>query len=325
MKARYKELLDRAIAAMVAAIDVYNKPDFPYRAESFAILAINAWELLLKAKWLADNSNDIRTLYIYEPISRKNGTKGKLKRKKITRSGNPFTHSLDYLANRLAERKVLDQLARNNLQVLVELRDSTIHFYHNSPKFAECLQEIGAASLKNFSAAISDWFNRDLSEFNFYLMPLSFVSLHTHVDAIVLNKEEKRFLGYVQNLGPTEEDPTSPYSFAVNVEVRFVRSAAKDALAVRITNDPNAPEIRLTEEQVLDRYPWDYQRLTEKCRERYTDFKADNKYHEIRKAFEPNPDLVHVRLLDPDNPRTSRKRFFSPRIISEFDKHYVQR
>ena len=29
MKARYRELLDRAIAAMVAAIDVYNKPDFP--------------------------------------------------------------------------------------------------------------------------------------------------------------------------------------------------------------------------------------------------------------------------------------------------------
>lgn len=324
MKARYKELLDRAVAAMVAAIDVYNKPDFPYRAESFAILAINAWELLLKAKWLADNSNDIRTLYIYEPILLKNGVKGKLKRIKTTRSGNPFTHSLDYIANRLVEEKVLDKLARNNLQVLVELRDSTIHFYHSSPKFAECLQEIGAATVKNFSAAISDWFHRDLSEFNFYLMPLSFIPLHTRIEAIVLNKEEKRFLGYVQSLGPTDEDPTSPYSFAVNVEVRFVRSAAKDALAVRFTNDPNAPAIRFTEEQVLDRYPWDYQRLTEKCRERYSDFKADGKYHAIRKAIESNPEFVHVRLLDPDNPRTSRKRFFSPRIITEFDKYYIR-
>lgn len=325
MKARYKELLDRAVAAMVAAIDVYNKPDFPYRAESFAILAINAWELLLKAKWLADNSNNIHTLYIYEQIPLKNGGKGKRKRIKTTRSGNPFTHSLDYLANRLAEKKVLDELARKNLQVLTELRDSTIHFYHNSPKFAECLQEIGAATLKNFSSAISDWFNRDLSEFNFYLMPLSFVPLHTHIEAIVLNKEETRFLGYVHGLGPTEEDPTSPYSFAVNVEVRFVRSAAKDALAVRVTNDPNAPAIRITEEQVLDRYPWDYQHLTEKCRERYSGFKADSKYHKIRKEIESNPDFVHVRLLDPDNPRTSKKRFFSPRILTEFDKCYVRR
>jgi hypothetical protein len=47
-----KKLLDQAIAAMIAAIEVYNKPDFKYRDESFAILAINAWELLIKARWL---------------------------------------------------------------------------------------------------------------------------------------------------------------------------------------------------------------------------------------------------------------------------------
>lgn len=51
MKARSKELLDRAVAATVAAIEIYNKPDFLYREESFAVMAINGWELLLKAKW----------------------------------------------------------------------------------------------------------------------------------------------------------------------------------------------------------------------------------------------------------------------------------
>lgn len=66
MKARSKELLDRAIAAMVAAIDVYNKLDFRYRAESFTILALNAWELLLKAKWLAMNRNRLSSLYVRE-------------------------------------------------------------------------------------------------------------------------------------------------------------------------------------------------------------------------------------------------------------------
>ena len=39
-----------AIAATVGAIEIYNKPDFPYRSETFCILAINGWELLLKAK-----------------------------------------------------------------------------------------------------------------------------------------------------------------------------------------------------------------------------------------------------------------------------------
>ena len=55
MKARKIELLDRSIAAMLSAIEIYNKPDFAYREETFAILAINGWELLLKAKWLDDN------------------------------------------------------------------------------------------------------------------------------------------------------------------------------------------------------------------------------------------------------------------------------
>ncbi len=50
MKSRSKELVDRAIAATVSAIEIYNKPDFRYRAETFCILAINGWELLFKAK-----------------------------------------------------------------------------------------------------------------------------------------------------------------------------------------------------------------------------------------------------------------------------------
>ena len=31
MKSRSKELLDRSLAATVASIEIYNKPDFPYR------------------------------------------------------------------------------------------------------------------------------------------------------------------------------------------------------------------------------------------------------------------------------------------------------
>jgi hypothetical protein len=60
MKARSKQLVDRAIAATVAAIEIYNKPDFQYRNETFAVLAVNGWELLFKAKWPVDHNNDIR-------------------------------------------------------------------------------------------------------------------------------------------------------------------------------------------------------------------------------------------------------------------------
>ena len=324
MKARSKELLDRAIAATIAAIEIYNKPAFHYREEAFAVLAINGWELLLKAKWLTDQGNDLAALYIREPSKGRAANKGKRPRIKRTRSGNPFTHSLDFLAKKLVESGTLDANAWKNLEALLDLRDSAIHFYNRSPVFAQRLQEIGAASVKNFAAAAADWFKRDLSEFNFYLMPLSFVRLPTRAEAVVLNPEEKNFLTFVETLETKQDDPSARYSVSVNIEIRFTRSKAKDALGVQVTNNPNAPEVRLTEEQVREKYPWDYDRLTSECRKRYAGFKSDQKYHDCRKKLAGDKRFSHVRELDPGNPRSAKKPFFNANILAEFDKIYTK-
>ncbi|BCX11793.1 MAG: hypothetical protein KatS3mg067_0731 [Thermosynechococcus sp.] len=319
MKARSRELLNRAIAAMVAAIDVYNKPDFRYRAESFTILALNAWELLLKAKWLAMNRNRLSSLYVRQ------GGGSKRPRYKRTRSGSPFTHSADYLAKKLTEQKVLDEACRKNLEALAELRDTVVHFYHNSPELAERVQEIGMATVKNFAAAVQDWFKENLSRFNFYLMPLSFVAPPRTAEAVELNKEEKDFLRYVNRLDSGDSDPNGKYSVTINIELRFVRSKSVSANPVRVTNDPNAPALRLTDEQIRERYPWDYRRLTEECKQRYANFKVDKKYHQLRKSWESDQRFAHVRHLDPQKPESPKKIFYSQAILSEFDKQYEPR
>jgi len=59
-------LLKNAEAALISAIEIYNKPTFAYREETFAILALNAWELLLKAKLLEARKNKPSCLYIYQ-------------------------------------------------------------------------------------------------------------------------------------------------------------------------------------------------------------------------------------------------------------------
>jgi hypothetical protein len=325
MKARSKELLGRAIAATVASIEIYNKPDFLYREEAFAVLAINGWELLLKAKWLSDHNNNIRSLYVHEPMALKNGKRGKKLCIKLTRSQNPFTHSLDYLGAKLVEQGKLDEKAWKNLQALLEIRDSAIHFYNRAGNFALRLQEIGTATLKNFVAACRLWFNRDLSEFNFYLMPLSFVSLPQSRDALVLNAEEKNFVNFVDQLEGNETEGDSEFSVSVNIEVRFTRSKAKDALGVRVTNELTAPAVRLTDEQIRERYPWDYRTLCAKCRERYKDFKEDKKYHSLRKPLANDKRFGAIRFLDPGNPKSQKKAFFNPNILAEFDKHYTKR
>jgi len=325
MKSRSKELLDRAVAATVAAIEIYNKPDFLYREEAFAVLAINGWELLLKAKWLADHGNKVSSLYVTEPRTKKDGTKSKKRQIKKTRSDNPFTHSLDVLAKSLVESKAFDANAWANIKALLEMRDSSIHFYNRSGAFPVRLQEIGAASLKNFVAATKAWFGRDMSEFNFYLMPLSFIALPQQADAVVLNHEERKFLAFVDSLEPANEDADSPYSVTVNIDIKFTRSKAKDALGVQVTNNPDAPEVRITEQQIRDQYPWDYDRLTDECRKRYKDFKAAQKYHDVRKRLLKDKRFGDIRFLDPGNAKSARKPFFNPNILVELDKHYTKK
>lgn len=325
MKARSKELLDKAIAATVAAIEVYNKPDFLYREESFSVLAVNGWELLFKAKWLANQGNNVRSLYVLEPITLKDGIKGKRKIVKLTRSGNPLTHSISFLAKKLVETGELDDVVWRNLQALIEMRDTSVHFYNHGSAFSIRLQEIGAASLRNFVALVVQWFERDLSEFNFYLMPLAFVAPPANVKALVLNREEKKFLSFVDTLEDSAGLGDERFSVSVNVEVKYTRSKAKDALRFRFSRDSEAIEVQLTEEQFRNRYPLDYKELTQKCRERFADFKLDKKYHRLRKEMREDHRFGFCRQLDPGNPKSAKTWFFSYAILNEFAKHYQEK
>ncbi|WP_373874268.1 DUF3644 domain-containing protein [Aeromonas caviae] len=35
-------MLEKSVAAMLSAIEIYNKPDFRYREETFSVLCINS-------------------------------------------------------------------------------------------------------------------------------------------------------------------------------------------------------------------------------------------------------------------------------------------
>ena len=92
MKSKTQELLDKSIAAMVSAIEIYNKPNFLYRGETFSILAINSWELLLKAKMLHENNNRASSLYVFQEVKKKNGQKSK--RKTVKRRVKPHRYTM---------------------------------------------------------------------------------------------------------------------------------------------------------------------------------------------------------------------------------------
>jgi len=89
-RSRSHELLSKSVSAMLSAIEAYNKPDHKYREETFSILALNAWELLLKSKLLYEKGNKLSNLYIYESKKLRDGSQSHRKYIKRNRSGNPL-------------------------------------------------------------------------------------------------------------------------------------------------------------------------------------------------------------------------------------------
>ena len=129
---RYKSFVDKSVSAALSAVEVYNKPDFKYREETFAILMINAWELLLKAKILASNNNRLNAIYVMEPKVGKKGNPLKTKKPKENRSGNPTTISIGKSLEICKQSPTnLDQACCSNIRLLLEIRDAAIHFQND--------------------------------------------------------------------------------------------------------------------------------------------------------------------------------------------------
>ena len=102
------------------------------------------------------------------------------------------------------------------------------------------------------------------------------------------------------------------------------QSAPVDGLPFRSSDSPDAPELRLTDDDWREHYPYDYRQLTNLLRDRYVDFKENNAYHELRHPLESDRQYCIIRHLDPGNPRTQTKRLYGEAIIGEFDKHYTR-
>jgi hypothetical protein len=317
-------MLEKSIDAMLAAIEIYNKPNFPYREEAFSVLAVNAWELLLKAYWLKVNDNDLQSLYVMQPVKKADGSLGKRMQPKLTRSSNPLTHSVDYVAEKLVERKSLERTAWSNIQAIIAVRDTAIHFYNKSDAIAAVIYELCAASTRNFFDIAKAWFYVDLDKFSWFLMPLAFVKPDQMAEALIVSKEEKNLLAFVNELSVATGGQDHS-QFAIEVKLNFVKAKGANAIDVALTKDQNAVPVIFTEEQIKQRWPLTYQQVMDRSRERYVDFKANAQFNSMMNAAKADPKFSMKRELDPGNPKTSKKYFFSNAIFGFLDVKYVQK
>lgn len=170
----YRRLRDNSTAAMVGAIEIYNKPRFAYRDECAVILLLNAWELLLKAS-LSKNKisiycpkkpgEDYRTVGWMDAVRRLNNAH---------RWPGP-----------LASAQAAIVL---NIEHLSEFRNKSVHFY-NSPDFAVVVHSLAQQSVLNFRDFLRAVFGKELGdEITWALMPLG---IAPPVDPIAYLRKEK--------------------------------------------------------------------------------------------------------------------------------------
>lgn len=150
----YRHLLRNSKAAMIAAVELYNKPKFDYREECFVILLLNAWELILKAV-LSKNGKSIfykkRRKEPYRTLSWSDA---------LTKAEKFFPNGIEPLP------------VRRNLDLLSTYRDNAVHFY-NQRGFGTIIYTLAQTSIVNFKDLLLKAFDIDLgAEISWSLLPL---------------------------------------------------------------------------------------------------------------------------------------------------------
>lgn len=299
--------VDKAAAAITSAVEVYNKPGFAYREETFAILALNAWELLLKAKVLREADDAVNSLRVYQSRPTKLGTPSRKKYLKLNRAGNAQSISLWACVIKLdGTPHQLAAEVKGNLEALTAIRDNSIHYVTASATLSRQAQELAAASVKNFTVLVKTWFKRDMSAALNLVLPLSFVAITDDVNSAIVSQDERRLVKHLQELAVAAGETDGEFAVAVRLEVKLEKSKLATASKVELTRgDPTAVPIAVTEQDALANYPWDYRALCAKLAGRYTNFKQDAKFHLVRKPLEGDAKYSKVRYLDRMRPAKS--------------------
>lgn len=328
MKSNVDAILEKSIACTVSAIEIYNKPDFKYREETFSILMINAWELLLKAKKIKDAHNNIRVIYAKENIPKKHGGKSKRWKYKMNKKGYYITQGIEKLLMDFSNDSNIDKRCLENIELLNNIRNSAIHLINKDSELCNIVFEIGSANLKNYIEFIVENFNKDLSKYNFYLMPLSFYNDYEIVDNLKIQdtslktklKKDLLILNTQYKSGPDEK-----YSILLSTKVSFTQGDAK----IITTRFGKAKEdsdftINLSDDEIDRRYPLSFEDLIRNLRKKYPNFKQDKYFYKLNETLRGKKINGYQRFLNNKTKSGTYRWQYSSNILNDFDKYYTK-
>ena len=297
-----------AVSALVAAVEIYNKPTVEYREQTFAVLLVNAWEVLLKARIVQQNDNKVAAI-----IEREAGTKRYLF-DDIT--GGPSTIALKVALSTVS----LSPTVKRNIAELVNVRNEAAHMGLLTSDLRDAIHRFGAASVQNFIHVAKAWFDEGVPVS--YLLPVGFFGPHT-IPVVRATKGQKALLERLTEAAAFPISGEDGFAVALSLDIK-INAQMTGGGTIGPTNDPRAPRTNLTMDQILELYPSSYDEVRELCRTRYRDFKANRKFNRLmREEVKPNPNCTFGRSHNPKNPDSLVTYYYNDKeVVKILDKHY---
>lgn len=327
---KHIQLVSKSRAACLSAVETYNRASALYREETFAILMINAWELLLKARIMKENGGKASAIHEFRSRKKKDGTPSKLKEVKRTRSLAPMTIGIDrcwkLVSNYTSDR--VDQACIANIEALLEIRDSATHFIATDALLRKKLTEISMAAVRNYVTAAQAWFGLSFSDLNIASIPISFDLDQKEVDAIAKKSSDAvtKFLMHMEKVEAALPPISSDYAFTVRVDFDLIKKKDDAAVKAAVVGGAEADlTLMLQGDKVPPGFTWTYDELIKRLKDRYADFKQNTEFHERMKPVKADPKLCYERFLDPERKKGGKKAFFNPNAMKAFDVHYTRK
>jgi hypothetical protein len=301
---KYMQLVVKSREACISAVETFNRTSAMYREETFAILMINAWELLLKARIVRERGGKISALWELEPRLKKDGQKSKLNQYRRNRSGTPLTIGIEKSYNIVAgfARHRVDQACIGNIEALVAIRDNATHFVIEDARLRRALTEVALGSVRNYVLAGQEWFNMTFSDLNIASMPLSFDLDHRQVEAVAHKPPDAvvRFLAYMEELQDRAQVTTSDFAVSIRVNFAVIKNRDNSAVTASIVRDDPDITLNIEGDKLPAGFNTTYKDLMQRLAERYSDFTQNSTFHAIMMPLKNNKRFCYNRYPDPE-------------------------
>ena len=324
-----ESLLENSKSAIIASIEIHNKPIFSYRYEVTTILLINAWELLLKA-YIYENHKEIKL------INKEGLTK-------------PFEECISFVSSQLnKDFRAIEE----NLHKIYEYRCHIIHFYKDN--IDAILYSLIHKSIQFYNEFIKKHFNIDLAEqTNLIILPIGFKPFASPIDFLSsysdLSKSSNSVQSFIKSIVRStenlenegiEESIVTGFKMAVINENRvtnadiiagITKNVTESKLSisnvikdVHFSNDVDAKKVNIEEETLFKTiYTIKYHDVINRSKLIFLDFKQNANFNRIMKGIKERPELHRKRYLDIVSKTGTAQDFYTSGVFEELAKHYT--